>query len=149
MIDSSLQNGVSGRRSCSILIIQHRRIARWQQRIRRGRDLQDSRPGPTEALHKPLPEETAKIIAMAKDAQYSDLSHRILTETAVSGCLFQASFSTICRFIRNGGTHGGSRGLARPQRPFEATRAQGISRTHPTLIRGYRLPADPTEGQHL
>jgi hypothetical protein len=61
VIDSSLQNGVSVRRSCSILMIQYRRIARWQQRIRRGRGLQDRGPGPTEPLHKLLPEETSKM----------------------------------------------------------------------------------------
>ena len=70
MIDSSLQNGVSVRRSCSILMIQYRRIVRWQQRVRLGRGLHDRRPGPTEPLHKLLPEETSQILAMAKDEQY-------------------------------------------------------------------------------
>jgi len=57
VIDSSLQNGVSVRRSCLILMIQYRRITRWQQRVRLGRGLQDRKPGPTEPLHKLLPEE--------------------------------------------------------------------------------------------
>ncbi len=103
MIDSSLQNGVSVRRSCSILMIQYRRIVRWQQRVRRGRGLQDRRPGPTEPLHKLLPEETSQILAMAKDEQYADLSHRILAVTAADKGLFQASFSTVYRVLRKEG----------------------------------------------
>ena len=103
MIDSSLQNGVSVRRSCSILMIQYRRIARWQQRVRRERGLQDRRPGPTEPLHKLLPEETSQIVAMAKDEQYADLSHRILAVTAADKGLFQASFSTVYRVLRKEG----------------------------------------------
>jgi hypothetical protein len=31
MIETSLQQGVSVRRSCVILVIAHRRIVRWQQ----------------------------------------------------------------------------------------------------------------------
>lgn len=103
VIDCSLQNGVSVRRSCSILMIQYRRIARWQQRIRRGRGLQDRRPGPTEPLHKLLPEETSQIVAMAKDEKYADLSHRILAVTAEDKGLFQASFSTVYRVLRKEG----------------------------------------------
>ncbi len=50
VIDSSPQNGVSVQRSCSILMIQYRRIARWRQRIRRGRGLEDRKPGPKTAI---------------------------------------------------------------------------------------------------
>jgi putative transposase len=103
VIDSSLQNGVSVRRSCSILMIQYRRIVRWQQRVRIGRGLHDRRPGPTEPLHKLLPEETSQILAMAKDEQYADLSHRILAVTAADKGLFQASFSTVYRVLRKEG----------------------------------------------
>jgi hypothetical protein len=58
VIDCSLQNGLSVRRSCLIPMIQYRRIVRWQQWVRRGLGLQDRRLGPTEPLHKLLPEET-------------------------------------------------------------------------------------------
>ena len=103
MIDSSLQNGVSVRRSCSILMVQYRRIVRWQQRIRRGRGLHDRKPGPTEPLHKLLPEETSQIVAMAKDEKYADLSHRILAVTAADQGLFQASFSSVYRVLKQQG----------------------------------------------
>ena len=103
MIDSSLQNGVSVRRSCSILMVQYRRIVRWQQRIRRGRGLQDRKPGPTEPLHKLLPDETSQIVAMAKDEKYADLSHWILAVTAADQGLFQASFSSVYRVLKQEG----------------------------------------------
>jgi transposase InsO family protein len=103
VIDCSLQNGLSVRRSCLIPMIQYRRIVRWQQRVRRGLGLQDRRLGPTEPLHKLLPEETSQIVAMAKDEQYADLSHRIVALTAADKGLFQASFSTVYRVLRKEG----------------------------------------------
>ena len=39
VIKSSQQQGVSARRSCAILVIEHRRIVRWQQRTRQGLSL--------------------------------------------------------------------------------------------------------------
>jgi len=103
VIDSSLQNGVSVRRSCSILMIQHRRIVRWQQRMRHGHGLQDRKPGPTEPLNRLLPEESAQIVAMAKAEEYADLSHRILAVTAADKGLFQASFSSVYRVLKREG----------------------------------------------
>jgi len=100
VVAASLKNDVSVRRSCSILMVQYRRLVRWQQRVRRGRGLQDRRPGPTEPRHKLLPEETSQIVAMAKDEQYADMSHRILAVTAADKGLFQASFSTVYRVLR-------------------------------------------------
>ena len=66
VIKNSQQQGVSVRRSCSILAIAHRRIIRWQQRARQGRGLSDLTPGPKEALHRILPEEIDQIVALAK-----------------------------------------------------------------------------------
>ena len=84
-------------------MVQYRRIVRWQQRIRRGRGLHDRKPGPTEPLHKLLPEETSQIVAMAKDEKYADLSHRILAVTAADQGLFQASFSSVYRVLKQQG----------------------------------------------
>jgi transposase-like protein len=61
-IDFSLQSGVSVQRSCSILMIQYRRIARWQQRIRRGRGLEDRRPGPQRPFEASFPAQHLKAI---------------------------------------------------------------------------------------
>ena len=100
MIESSQQQGVSVRRSCSILNIEHRRVVRWQQRSRYGQGLDDLPSGPKEPLHRILPDEVERIVAMAKSQEYVDLSHRILAVTASEKGLFQASFSTVYRVLK-------------------------------------------------
>ena len=116
VIETSQQQGVSVRRSCSILVIEHRRIIRWQQRARQGQSLMDLVPGPKEPLHRILPEEIDQLVAMARSPEYVDLSHRILAVTAWDKGLFQASFSTVYRVLKEqnlmttrgpGGAHNG------------------------------------------
>ena len=82
MIETSQNQGVSARRSCAILAIEHRRIVRWQQRARQGQGLANLTPGPSEPLHRVLPQEIDQIVAMARSQEYVDLSHRILAVTA-------------------------------------------------------------------
>ena len=117
VIETSHQQGVSVRRSCSLLAIQHRRIVRWQQRARQGRSLANLSPGPKDPLHRMLAEEIDQIVVMAKSQQYVDLSHRILAVTACDKGLFQASFSTVYRVLKEqnlmsargpGGAHNGN-----------------------------------------
>ena len=117
VIETSQQQGVSARRSCSILAIEHRRIVRWQARSRQGQGLANLTPGPQEPLHRVLPEEIDQIMAMAKSQEYVDLSHRILAVTAGDKGLFQASFSTVYRVLKEqnlmsargpGGAHNGN-----------------------------------------
>jgi putative transposase len=116
VIETSQQQGVSVRRSCVILVIDHRRIVRWQERARQGRGLANLTPGPKEPLHRVLPEEIDQIVALAKSQEYVDLSHRILAVTAWDKGLFQASFSTVYRVLKEqnlmsargpGGAHNG------------------------------------------
>jgi len=116
VIKSSQQQGVSARRSCAILVIEHRRIVRWQQRTRQGLSLANLTPGPKEPLHRVLAEEIEQIVALAKRQEYVDLSHRILAVTAWDQGLFQASFSTVYRVLKKrnlmtargpGGAHNG------------------------------------------
>ena len=117
VIETSQQQGVSVRRSCSILMIEQRRVLRWQQRIRQGQGLDDRVPGPQEPSHRILPEEVDQIVAMAKSQEYVDMSHRILAVTACDKGLFQASFSTVYRVLKEqnlmtargpGGPHNGN-----------------------------------------
>jgi putative transposase len=117
VIESSLQQGVSVRRSCVILAIEHRRVVRWQHLTRQGLSLANLTPGPKEPLHRMLPEEIDRIVAMAKSQEYVDLSHRILAVTACDQGLFQASFSTVYRVLKErnmmtargpGGAHNGN-----------------------------------------
>jgi transposase InsO family protein len=116
VIETSQQQGVSARRSCSLLAINHRRIVRWQRHSRLGQGLADLPPGPKEALHRVLPEEIEQIVALAGSEQYADLSHRILSVTAWDQGLFMASFSTVYRILKErnlmstrgaGGAHNG------------------------------------------
>ena len=116
VIERSQQQGVSMRRSCLILVIEYRRIIRWQHRARQGLGLADLAPGPQEPLHRMLPEEIDQIAAMAKSQEYVDLSHRILAVTAGDKGIFQASFSTVYRVLKEqnlmtargpGGAHNG------------------------------------------
>lgn len=117
VIESSQQQGVSVRRSCSILVIAQRRIIRWQHQLRQGQSLVDLTPGPSKPLHRMLPKEINQIIAMATSQEYVDLSHRILAVTACDKGLFQASFSTVYRVLKEqnlmtargpGGAHNGN-----------------------------------------
>jgi transposase InsO family protein len=117
VIETSQNQGVSARRSCSILAIEHRRIVRWQQRARQGQSLANLTPGPSEPLHRVLPEEIDQIVAMARNQECVDLSHRILAVTAWDRGLFQASFSTVYRVLKErnlmtargpGGAHNGN-----------------------------------------
>ena len=69
VIETSQQQGVSARRSCSILVIAHRRIVRWQQQARQGQSLANLTPGPKAPLHRVLPEEIDQIVALAKSVR--------------------------------------------------------------------------------
>lgn len=99
VIATSQAQGVSARRSCTILAISHRRVVRWQAQVRQGLGLADGTPGPREAMHRLLPVEVECIAAMATSAEYADLSHRILAVTAGEKGLFFASFSTVYRVL--------------------------------------------------
>lgn len=99
VIATSQVQGVSAWRSCTILAISPRRIARWQAHVRQGLGLADGTPGPQEAMHRLLPVEVEGIVAMATSAEYVDLSHRILAVTAGEKGLFFASFSTVYRVL--------------------------------------------------
>jgi transposase InsO family protein len=117
VIKTSQEQGVSARRSCLILVIEHRRVIRWQQRARQGQGLANLPPGSREPLHRMLPGELDQIVAMARSQEYVDLSHRILAVTAWDRGLFQASFSTVYRILKAqnlmtargpGGAHNGN-----------------------------------------
>jgi putative transposase len=100
VIEISQQQGVSARRTCSLLAIEHRRVTRWQQQSRQGQSLANLIPGPQEPLQRVLPEEIDQIVTLAQSQEYVDLSHRILAVTAWDQGLFQASFSTVYRILK-------------------------------------------------
>jgi putative transposase len=100
VIETSQPQGVSARRPCSLLAIAPRRGVRWQQQARQGQGLANLSPGPKEPLHRVLPEEIEPIVTLAQSLEHVDLSHRILAVTAWDQGLFQASFSTVYRVLK-------------------------------------------------
>jgi len=100
VIESSQLQGVSTRHTCSLLMIEQRRVGRWQQQARQGQSLANLLPGPKDPLHRVLPAEIDQIVTLAKSAEYVDLSHRLLAVTAGDKGLFQASFSTVYRVLK-------------------------------------------------
>ena len=100
VIERSQHQGVSARRSCSLLMIEHRRVVRWQEQVRQGRPLTNLLPGSKDPLHRVLPAEIEQIVTLAQSQEYVDLSHRTLAVTAWDQDLFQASFSTVYRVLR-------------------------------------------------
>lgn len=100
VIETSQDQGVSARRSCSLLMIEHRRVVRWQQQARQNQPLANLIPGPKDPLHRVLPEEIDQIVMLAQSQEHVDLSHRILAVTAWDQGLFQASFSTVYRVLK-------------------------------------------------
>jgi putative transposase len=103
LIQSTKEKGISVQRSCSILIINRRRIVRWQSRLLHGISLEDNKPGPHAPLHRLLPIERQQVLDFAKQEEYVDLSHRILAVTAWEMNLFFVSFSTVYRILRGEG----------------------------------------------
>jgi hypothetical protein len=100
VIETSQHQGVSARRTCSLLAIEHRRVVRWQAQARQGQSLANLSPGPKDPLHRVLPEEIAQIVTLAQSQEYVDLSHRLLAVRAWDQGLFQASFSTVYRVLK-------------------------------------------------
>jgi len=106
LIGESTGQGVSCRRSCTLLMIQRSRILRWQQLQRSGGTLENGTPGPDQALHRLLPEERETMLALAHREDLADLSHRELTATAWDKGLVYISFSTTYRILRAAGLMG-------------------------------------------
>ena len=113
VIATSQQQGVSARRSCSLLMLEHRRVVRWQQQARQGHSLANLRPGAKDPGHRVLPAEIDQIVTLAQSQEYVDLSHRLLAVTAWDQDLFQASFSTVYRVLKERNLMG-TRGPSRP-----------------------------------
>jgi putative transposase len=103
VIDSVKVKGISVQCSCSILMINRQRVVRWQNRVRRGVGLEDTKPGPRKALHRLLPTERQQVLDFARKEEFADLSHRILTVKAWEMDLFFVSFSSVYRILKDEG----------------------------------------------
>jgi len=117
MILECESHGAKRKRICELLQIEERRVRRW---FSRG-SLEDGKPGPVHALHALLPEEREAIIALAKDKEYADDSHRVLTAHGIDSGRIGASFSTVYRVMRSEGLttdrNGHTRRTGRSRKP--------------------------------
>ena len=101
VIDEAKDDGISIKRTCTILMINRRRITRWRWKRGSGHNLDNLKPGPRESVNRLLPSERAAVLEMAKKEEYADLSHRILAVTAWDLDLFFVSFSSVYRILRS------------------------------------------------
>ena len=88
--------GINRDRTCALLQIEERRVRRWFTNL----TLVDDKPGPVHAPHALLPREREAIIAMAKDEEYSDDSHRVLTAKGQDDGILSVSASTVYNVMR-------------------------------------------------
>jgi len=85
---------------CPKLELDVKRYQRWVCLYRKSGRYGGNIPGPKKAPHKLLQEERKKIIEMAKDDSYMDLSHRQLAIVASENIEVQASTSSFYRVMK-------------------------------------------------
>jgi len=94
------EHGVSVRLCCEKLQLDEKRYQRWVRLHRRTGRYGDGRPGPRKAPHRLLDEEKKRIIELAKDEHYADLSHRQLAVAASESGVVEASASSFYRVMK-------------------------------------------------
>jgi len=104
------EQGCSVRKSCVMLSINRRRVLRWQRRMRSGLGPDNGKPGAAAPAHRLLPVEQEQVLTLARQEEYADLSHRILTVTAWDRGFFFLSFSSTYRILRSAGLSASRRG---------------------------------------
>ena len=85
---------------CEILELDPKRYQRWLMIYQRTARYGGGKAGPKKALHVMMPEEKEKIITMAKDDTYQDLSHRQLAIAASENGEVEASASSFYRIMK-------------------------------------------------
>lgn len=99
LVIESKAKGIRRGRTCELLQIQERRVRHWFTLPTHA----DTKPGPVHAPHALLPEEREAIVALAKDEQYVDDSHRVLTAKGVDSGMIAVSASSVYRVMRKEG----------------------------------------------
>jgi len=85
---------------CQRLDLDVKRYQRWVRHYQETGKYAVGKPGPKKAPHRLLPEEEGKIIKLAKDDQYIDLSHRQLSVVASESRKVEASASSFYRVMK-------------------------------------------------
>jgi putative transposase len=102
MIEEAKERGIALTRSCALLRINRRRVARWRKTRKHNEGLSNLKPGPKQPLHALLPMERTAVLEMASREEYADVGHRILTATAWDLEVAFLSFSSVYRILRAG-----------------------------------------------
>jgi transposase InsO family protein len=113
LMEEAAGQGISTRQACQVLRINRGRMQRWKKRDRKGLSLENGKPGPGNAVHALLPEEREQVLELARQEEYADLSHRILTVIGWESGRFFVSFSSVYGILRAEGMtafRGGYRG---------------------------------------
>lgn len=100
LMEQAAAQGVSIRKASQVLRINRDRVQRWKKRDRKGWTLENGKPGPRRALHALLPAEREQVLRLAREEEYADLSHRILTVTGWELGRFFMSFSSVYGILR-------------------------------------------------
>jgi transposase InsO family protein len=100
VIDNAKDGGIPITRTCTLLMIDRRRVTRWRLKRDNGSSLDNMKPGPIEAVNRLLPVERESVLIMAMKEEYADMSHRVLTVTAWDLDIFHVSFSSVYRILR-------------------------------------------------
>ena len=100
MIEEAKEKGIALTRSCALLRVNRRRVARWRKRRKDHESLSNLKAGSKEPLHTLLPGERTAVVEMASREEYADLGHRILTVTAWDLEVVFLSFSSVYRILR-------------------------------------------------
>lgn len=85
---------------CHKLELDVKRYQRWSRLHRRTGRYGGGKPGPEKAPHRLLAEERAKIVELAKDDTYVDLSHRHLSVVGSETAQVEASASSFYRVMK-------------------------------------------------
>jgi len=103
VIANARDAGISITRTCTLLMIDRRRVTRWRMKIEMGHSLDNLKPGPKEPVNRLLSVEREAVLKMAIKEEYADMSHRVLTATAWDLNIFFVSFSSVYRIMRSEG----------------------------------------------
>ncbi len=122
LVADARREGFSLRQACRWLRINHARVLSWQDRHTQGLGLDDQPCGPPagEALHALLDWEKDAIIALARQWEQIDLSHRKLAHRGSRLDVVYVSESSVLRVLTEAGVRlpGLPRPAPRPRRPF-------------------------------
>lgn len=93
---------------CRAIQLRHERYTRWMNRHKETGRYGGGKPGPKVAPHALLEEDRQKIVEMAKEEGYADLSHRQLSVVASEEGIVEVSPSTVYRELKKAGLQCGS-----------------------------------------